>query len=226
LSGPPPDFARNFRRADRATRFLSAPLIRWDSRPATERAIKAFGEPCLIAANHRSVMDVAVGIRALAAVGHSARVLSAEWLWDDPRLARLLDSIGAIRLRSGRGAIDTVAEAIECLDAGHHLLITPEGRVVPPEDRPTGVGSGHKIMSKIACGAGVDVVPGALIGTDKVWPRDDPRPIVRPWDRPTITMQFGDPVEMAPGLHRANVEAVMDAISEIILGLEPSSARR
>lgn len=215
------DQPTNFRRADRVVRAISAPIVDWNNQPAHPDAIAAFAAgPCVIAANHRSVMDVVVGIRALSILGHTGRVLSAEWLWNDDRVGRLLDSIGAIPLRTGRAGLDTIDEAIACLAGGDHLFVTPEGRVVPEDERPEGVGQGHKIVSRIACGADVRVVPGALVGTENVWPIGASRPVVRPWGRPTITMRFGAPVDMDPGDHRGNTDRVMAALAAGIAELE------
>lgn len=212
--------AKNFDRAARVIRVGSWPLTRYVGLPAPEATIRAFDSPCVIASNHRSLFDAFAGIRALDAIGQRARVLSAAWLWDIPRVARVLNAIDAIPLESGKAGLLTLEASIACLEGGSHLLVTPEGRVVPPEERPTGVGTGHKLLSKIAVGAGVSVVPGALVGTDRVWPLGHDRPIVKIWGRPTVVYGFAEPLTFEGSNHRANVDRTLAAMATLIEALE------
>ena len=212
---------RNFRRGGKIVRYAGWPLAQFRNVPTASETFEALERPCVIASNHRSVFDAVAGIHAVGNLGHTARVLSAAWLWEDRRLGRLLDSIGAIPLEGGRAAIDTVEQAIEVLRSGEHLLMTPEGRVVPADQRTNGVGDGHKILSKIVTAADVQVIPAALVGTDDFWGLDCKRPVVRPWDRPVIGYGFGPPVDCSSASHRENVESVMSAISSLITEIEP-----
>jgi 1-acyl-sn-glycerol-3-phosphate acyltransferase len=212
----PASTAKNFDRATRAIRVAGWPLARFTNVPTSQATMDALEKPCVIASNHRSVFDAVAGIHAVGTLGHRARVLSAARLWDHPRLGRLLDGLGAIPLESGRAGMKTIESAIACLQEGSHLLITPEGRVVPPEDRPDGVGSGHKILSKIALGADAMVIPGALVGTDDLWPLGRKRPHFRPWDRPVIGFGFADPIRLEGCDHRANVDRTLAEISALI----------
>jgi 1-acyl-sn-glycerol-3-phosphate acyltransferase len=216
------DHQRNFRRGARIVKVVGRPITRFMSLPVSDATIAALDRPCLIASNHRSVIDAVAGIHAVGTLGHTARVMSAAWLWEDKRLAMLLDSIGAIPMRGGRAGLETVEQAIEILRSGEHVLITPEGRVVPEAERVNGVGDGHKVLSKIACGAAVDVIPAALVGTDTLWSLEQSRPTIRPWDRPIVGFGFGDPIEMDASNHRANVEIVMAEISDLITDIEPA----
>ncbi len=212
---------RNFRRSGRAVRAVGFPFVTFRAGPTPVAAFEALDQPCIIASNHRSVFDALAGMHAIGRYGRTARTLSASWLWDDPRVARLLDSVGAIPLPPGRGAVDAVDAAVAALRGGEHLLMTPEGRIVPPDDRPDGVAAGHKILSKIAVAANVPVVPVALVGTDRFWPLGSSRPVVRPWDRPVIAYGYGEPVRFDSTDHRANVGAVMDQIASVIRTIEP-----
>jgi len=212
---------RNFRRGGKIVRVAGWPLTSFRNVPTHQETFDALERPCVIASNHRSVFDAVAGIHAVGTLGHTARVLSAAWLWEDKRLGRLLDSIGAIPLQGGRAAVETVEQAISVLRDGEHLLMTPEGRVVPEHERVNGVGDGHKILSKIVTAADVQVIPSALVGTDDFWALDSKRPVVRPWDRPVIGYGFGPPVDCGSASHRENVESVMTAISALITDIEP-----
>lgn len=217
--------AKNFDRAARLIRVVGGPLLKFESVPVSDATMAALEQPCVIASNHRSVFDAVAGIHAVASLGHQARVLSAAWLWDSPRLGRVLDSLGAIPLESGRAGMETIQDAIACLESGSHLLVTPEGRVVPPEERPSGVGSGHKILSKIALGAGATVIPGALVGTDDLWPLGRNWPHVRPWRRPVIGFGFAEPLQFDGCDHRLNVDRTLASICSLIDELESRVVR-
>lgn len=216
---------RSFRRSGRLVGALGTPFLDFRAGPTPPAAFDALDRPCIIASNHRSVFDALAGMYAIGRYGRSARTLSASWLWQDKRLGRLLDSIGAIPLPPGRGAIDAIDQAVEVLRGGGRLLMTPEGRVVPPEERPRGVADGHKILSKIALAADVPIVPVALVGTDDFWPIGATRPVLRPLDRPVVGYGYGDPVRCRSTNHRENVEQVMDAIAAVVLEVEVAMAR-
>lgn len=217
-------YERSFRRSGRLVGAFGAPFLEFRSGPTPEAAFEALAQPCLIASNHRSVFDALAGMYAIGKYGRSARTLSASWLWDDPRLGRLLDSVGAIPLPPGRGAIDAIDHAVDALRNGNHVLMTPEGRVVPREERPDGVGDGHKILSKIALAADVPVVPVALVGTDDFWPIGASRPVLRPLDRAIVGYGYGAPVHFDTANHRENVQAVMDAIATVVHQIEATIA--
>ena len=216
---------RSFRRSGRLIGTLGVPFLDFQTGPTPAAAFDALDGPCLIASNHRSVFDALAGMYAIGKYGYSARTLSASWLWEDKRLGRLLDSVGAIPLPPGRGAIDAIDQAVEVLRGGGRVLMTPEGRVVPPEDRPGGVGDGHKILSKIALAADVPVVPVALVGTDEFWPMGASRPVLRPRERPVIGYGYGLPVGCRSSNHRENVRTVMGAIAGVVHEIEATMLR-
>lgn len=212
---------RNFRRSGRLVGTVGRSLVDFRTGPTPAGAFAALEQPCIIASNHRSVCDALVGMHAIGKYGHTARTLSAAWLWENERLGQLLDSVGAIPLPPGRGAIEAIEAAVDVLRSGDHLLVTPEGRVVPAGDRSAGVGPGRKILSKIALAADVPIVPVALVGTDDLWPIGASRPVVRPWHRPVIGYGYGDPIRLSSADHRANVDLVMQAIADVVLEIEP-----
>lgn len=211
---------RSFRRSGRLVGALGRPVLTFHTGPTPAAAFDALDQPCLIASNHRSVFDALAGMHAIGKYGHTARTLSASWLWDDRRIGRLLDSVGAIPLPAGRGALEAVDTAVAVLGQGHHLLMTPEGRVVPEAERLGGVGPGHKIVSRIALAAGVPIVPVALVGTDEFWPLGATRPLVRPWDRPVIGYGYGEPITLTSDNHRENADLVMAAIADVVQAIE------
>ena len=97
-------------RAHRASTVAFAPLRRYVSPDISPAVIDAFDTPSVIACNHRSVFDAIAGINVLGAMGHSARLISAPWLWEVPALGPVLDRIGAIPLPHGKAALDLLSD--------------------------------------------------------------------------------------------------------------------
>jgi 1-acyl-sn-glycerol-3-phosphate acyltransferase len=160
------------------------------------------------------MFDLVTAFKVFGDLGITARPVSASWLWEKPTLGRFLDSIGAIPMRTGREYIETVEHCLRCLDQGDTLLVMPEGRLVPAEERIDGVGPGHKVLSKIATRAGVPVVPAALTGTDEFWPHHRSIPRLRP-ARVTVTCEFGAPRVYGPN-HRENVDATISDLRALL----------
>jgi 1-acyl-sn-glycerol-3-phosphate acyltransferase len=216
----PIDQSIRFRRAFRTIDLATRPFVRYSGFELPPETLDAFRGPCIVAANHRSLFDALAAIRVLGSLGQSARVASAAWLWENRVLGRLLNQIGAIPVHPGSGGLATVEVAVAALERGDTLVMTPEGRVVPRADRPTGVGGGHKILSRIARRADVPVIPAALVGTDEVWPLDRRTPRLRPWRRPLVQYGFGPPVRFDSDAHRRNVDDTLAAIAALTHLLE------
>lgn len=214
------DQSIRFRRAFRTIDLATRPFVRYSGLDVPPETLEAFRRPCIVAANHRSLFDALAAIQVLGSLGQSGRVASAAWLWESRALGRLLDYVGAIPVHPGRAGLDTVEVALAALDGGDTLVMTPEGRVVPRVDRPTGVGEGHKILSRIACRAGVAVIPAALVGTDEVWPLERRTPRLTPWHRPLVKYAFGPPLHFDNDAHRRNVEQTLEAIAALTRLLE------
>ena len=205
-----------FDSAYRVVKVLTGPLIRFEPEPVPAATEAALAGPAVIASNHRSMFDAIAAVRVLGAMGCNARPLSAAWLWDVVGLGPVLDRLAAIPLGHGRAAMTAIDTAVAHVSGGGRVLVTPEGRIVAPEDRARGVGEGHKILSRIACAAEVPVVPAALVGTDVLWPLGRRLPVVRPWRRPIVRSSFGLPRRYDSLDHRGNVDASMADISALI----------
>ena len=214
------DQQTRFRRAYRTIDLGSRPFVRYSGRALPPETRVAFNGPCIVASNHRSLFDALAAIWVMGSLGQSGRVVSAAWLWQNRALGRLLDQIGAIPLHPGKGGLETIDAAVEVLATGEKLIVTPEGRVVPPGERIDGVGEGHKFLSRMARGAGVPVVPAALVGTDDVWPLTSKMPRLHPWRRPLVRYGFASPITFGTDDHRRNVEETLMAVAEVVRDLE------
>ena len=62
------------------------------------------------------------------------------------------------------------------------------------------------------------VIPFAITGTEKVWPRSAklPRMLTNPLTRPEVTVTFGEPVELKYRSVPRDMERVFDAITDLL----------
>lgn len=172
--------------------------------------------PVVLAANHRSLLDLAVAMAVLTKFDLSSRIQIRADLMEKGPGARLLHGIGAIptstRLResSERASIEAVA-------AGHLLALMPEGRLCRPDEWVNGVGPGRPGVSRIALATEAVVVPIGFSGTERVWPRGRPPRFQFP--RPQVRVAVGAPIELASTNHADNAQQVMDAIAAVLASL-------
>ncbi len=177
--------------------------------------------PVILAANHRSLLDLAIAMAVFSRFGLSSRIQIRADLMEKGPGAKLLHSIGAIptsttlRESSERASIEAVA-------AGHILSLMPEGRLCKPEEWVRGVGPGRPGVSRIALATGAVVVPIGFSGTERVWPRGRPPKFQVP--RPKIRVGVGPPVELASTSHADNSKQVMEAIADVLVALEDPHA--
>ncbi len=172
--------------------------------------------PVILAANHRSMLDLAVAMAVFARFDLSSRIQIRADLMERGPGAKLLHSIGAIPT-STKLRESSERASIEAVSAGHLLSLMPEGRLCRPEEWVNGVGPGRPGVSRIALATEAVVVPIGFSGTECVWPRGR-LPRVR-WPRPTIRVALGPPVELAGTNHADNAQQVMEAIAAVLAGL-------
>jgi 1-acyl-sn-glycerol-3-phosphate acyltransferase len=95
------------------------------------------GEGLIIAANHRSMLDMFVGLITFSKWKLYPHMLVRGDLCHLPIIGWLLRKLGAIP--AGRGH-SSVRHAKSLLNQGRVLVLTPEGRIVSQEERIRGVG--------------------------------------------------------------------------------------
>ncbi len=179
--------------------------------------------PAIIASNHRSYFDPMAITYALAAKGRPGRFLGKSELFESSPVKELVGAMGTIPVYRGTGSNEPLEKAADALAAGEIVVILPQGtiprgeRFFDPElDFKPGV-------ARLAAQTKAPVIPMALWGTEKVWPRNAKIPqIAFPWDRPKVTINIGDPVALKYRKDRPDTKRVADAVAELL----PPDARK
>jgi 1-acyl-sn-glycerol-3-phosphate acyltransferase len=155
----------------------------------------------IIASNHQSFLDpVALG----AAADRQLRYLARRTLFENPAFAALIRSLGALEF--GRDGVDAAGarEMIAALERGELVAMFPEG--TRTTDGKIGrIKPGVGLLARRAC---VPVVPAALDGLYKAWPRTRKYPGVRG----PIRVAFGEPIQPIEG--KSSDEKIQEELSE------------
>ena len=176
-------------------------------------------KPLVFAANHRSFLDIAAAMAVFGKLELTCRMQVRADLFDKPVVGGWLHRIGCIptSTKVREQAEDT---AVETLDAGSTVAIMPEGRLVPPKDRPEGVGQGRTGISRIAERSGATIVPVAIHGSDRIWPIGRPVPKLGVFRRRDLIIRLGDPIDFGHDDHQDNADLLMDTIAEMLREIE------
>jgi len=113
--------------------------------------------PCVLAANHVSVMD---GFFLGIAVTRQVRFMAKAELHRVPIVKQILEGAGAFPVERGADAGRAVAAGVKLLEQGAVVGVFPEGTSLP--DRKRGYKRG---AARLALATGAPLIPVALIGT-------------------------------------------------------------
>jgi 1-acyl-sn-glycerol-3-phosphate acyltransferase len=202
---PHRNWDRSFLRAGRVFDVLTRPFFRLE----LELLEPLPPAPILLAANHRSLLDVFLATICLTRLEHPTRFIVGRQFFSRPPLGLFLRRIGCIEGGKGSGA-DRVA--IDAIAAGVSCAIMPEGRVATMEPGTIlapllpGVAT---IWTEARC----PFVAVGLSGAAQVW-RDGHRlpRITRPSRRPIVVARVAAAIPAVAGatdleVIRAQMEA-------------------
>lgn len=167
----------------------------------------------IVTINHISIFEppfiIAFWPAALEAVG-------AVEIWSKPGQALLARLYGGIQAHRGEYDRDLIERTLAALQAGHHLLIAPEGG----RSHMPGLRRGLPGVAYIVDKTRLPVVPVGIVGST-----DDFFDNAIRGGRPTIEMHIGKPFLLPPVTGRGaerramlqqNVDQVMEKIAELL----------
>jgi 1-acyl-sn-glycerol-3-phosphate acyltransferase len=114
--------------------------------------------PCVLAANHVSVMD---GFFLGIAVTRQVRFMAKAELYGVPGVKQILNGVGAFPVHRGTDAGRAVAAGVALLERGACIGVFPEGTSLPDQKRGYRRGA-----ARLALASGAPLIPVALIGTE------------------------------------------------------------
>ena len=146
--------------------------------------------PVIVAANHASNLDaVVIGSMLIPKIGRRFQWLGKKELFAWPVVGFFAAHGGVHPVDRATADIEAYRLAKRILDEGHVLFIFPEGTRSP--DGALQVGRDG--VASLALRTGAPIVPVAIAGSDRVWPRGQKLP--RPGGR--VTVRVGSPFRLA-----------------------------
>lgn len=192
--------------------ILCWPFIRFEYRGG---ACLADSDRWIFSGNHRSVFDFPHAMVSLLHFGWDGRIMIASEFWDIPAYAWAVKAIDAIPIYRKSDPQGSLSAVITALKGGDSICIMPEGGLHWNPEEPLEMGEVKTGVSRLAVATGVPVLPLALVGGDRVWPKRSTLP--RIFRRRAVVCRLADePMWLTGDDHRANAEKVRTASEALI----------
>ncbi len=165
--------------------------------------------PVIIAANHASNLDaVVIGSWLIPRIGRRFQWLGKKELFDWPVIGYLSRHGGVHPVDRSTADVEAYRLAKRILDEGHVLFVFPEGT----RSSDGTLQEARDGVAALALRTGAPIVPVAIAGSDRVWPRR--RKLPRPGGR--VTVRVGSPFRLAdvppPDVDKRDEKATATAI--------------
>jgi putative phosphoserine phosphatase / 1-acylglycerol-3-phosphate O-acyltransferase len=173
--------------------------------------------PAIIVGNHRSYFDPMAMAVAFARTDRTVRFLGKKEVFDAPIVGQIAAAMGGIRVDRGTGSDEPLKAAVEALEFGDLVAMMPQGTI------PRGLAFFDPVLkgrwgaARLAAMTGVPVIPIALWGTEKVWPRSSRLPnVLNIVDPPLVTITVGGPVDLKHQSPDADTKRIMKALMDLL----------
>lgn len=181
--------------------------------------------PVIIAANHRSYIDPIALAFVASRRGRKLRYLGKREVFEAPVLGQAARALGQIRVERGTGDTTPLQQAIDALGRGEAIGIFPQGTIPRGREFFESYLRARTGVARLALATDVQVVPVALWGTEKIWPRSSRlprvadlisrRPVYAKVGQPFVLKIPPDREDNAATYHQLAQE-VMDRISALL----------
>jgi 1-acyl-sn-glycerol-3-phosphate acyltransferase len=185
-------------------------VMRWDVRVTGAEHVPATGGG-VVATNHVGYLDFVFGGYGVRQQGkRRLRFVAKREVFDNRFSGPLMRAMGHIPVDRGGATHIAMREVGEALEAGDLVGMFPEGTIsrsfVPLAGRPGAV--------RMAMGAGVPLIPGAVWGTQRIYTKGR-KPT--PARGAVVTVSFGPPIAYTAADDPLEVhERLMAAIRELV----------
>src|SRR3954447_23240891 len=153
--------------------------------------------PVIVVANHRSYFDTVAMAVTVGQAGRPIRFLGKAEVFDAPVVGQLAKALGGIRVDRGTGSDEPLRAAAEALEGGQLVALMPQGTIPRGELFFDPVLKGKWGAARLAAMTRAPVLPIALWGTEKVWPRSSRVPnVTNLTNPPLVTIRVGDAVPL------------------------------
>ena len=180
--------------------------------------------PVILAANHASNVDgVLLAGWVLPHLSRQVQWLGKREMFDVPVMAQVIRAYGVHPVERSGADIEAFRIAEGILEAGHVLLLFPEGT----RSRDGALQTPRDGLALLALRTGATIVPIGLSNTNRLWPRGR-KP--RFWRSGHVTVRVGKPFRLAdelpPDLSRKDAKSqATDLIMRRIAALLPERQR-
>jgi 1-acyl-sn-glycerol-3-phosphate acyltransferase len=179
--------------------------------------------PIILAANHASNLDaIVIGSWLIPRLGRRIHWLGKKELFAWPLVGWAAANGGVHPVDRGRADVEAFRLAQRILDEGNILFVFPEGTRSPDG----ALQAGQEGVAVLAIRTGAPIVPIAISGSNRVWPKGQRLP--HPGGR--VTVRIGPPFRPAellpPGTDRRTAKGLVTTmIMERIAALLPPAQR-
>jgi 1-acyl-sn-glycerol-3-phosphate acyltransferase len=189
-------------------------VLRWDVRVTGVEHVPVAGG-AVVATNHVGYLDFVFSGYGVRQQGkRRLRFVAKREVFDNRISGPLMRAMGHIPVDRGGHTVHAMRDVAAALEAGDMVGMFPEGTIsrsfVPLAGRPGAV--------RMAMGAGVPLVPGAVWGTQRIYTKGR-KPTPAPGT--VVTVAFGPPVAYEVGEDPVAVHArLMAAIGDLVTRLQ------
>lgn len=161
--------------------------------------------PLIVACNHVSYLDPPlVG----SSIRRECRYMARASLFRNRLFGGFISRIGAYPMDRERPTREMVRRTLRFLEQGYIVVMFPEGT----RSMDGQLGPGEPGIALFVRQSGAPVLPAAVIGPERMWPRTAKLPRPAP-----LTVVFGSPIFFTPDTPRADiVRTVMRAIAQLL----------
>ncbi len=171
----------------------------------------------ILVGNHRSYFDSAAMAVTIARTERTVRFLGKKEVFDAPIVGQLASAMGGIRVDRGTGSDGPLQAAADALAAGDLVAIMPQGTIPRGKAFYSPKLVGRWGAARLAAMSKAPVIPIALWGTEKVWPRSARMPnVLNVVSPPTITIRVGPAVKLGYKSSDADTKKIMKALMDLL----------